>query len=51
MALRARKNKNGSRKAVPMVRPSIRWLYSNQKIDLKSARDMPWLIFWYSGKA
>ncbi len=49
MRPRNQNQSSGSRNTKPIMRPSSRWKYSHQKMDLNAARLIPWLTFWYSG--
>ncbi len=48
-APRAQNQAMGRKKATPMRRPSRRWKYSHQKMDLKPSTSMSWLRSLNSG--
>ena len=49
MRPRHQNQRSGTRNTIPIARPSRRWQYSNQKMLLNSASDMPLLTSRYSG--
>jgi len=49
MSRRAMNQRNGTRNATPISRPSSRCQYSHQKMSLNSSSPIPLFTSWYSG--